>query len=85
MRLEKALKIQTRDLVTFNFCHYVSCILSITIMQFQRLRNPNISSNREKCREAIEFYELALMSKSNIITFCKDQKRSINSRIELST
>ena len=32
MRLEKALKIQTRDLVTFNFCHYVSCILSITII-----------------------------------------------------
>ena len=32
MRLEKALKIQTRDLVTFNFCHYVSCILSIIII-----------------------------------------------------
>ncbi len=32
MRLEKALKIQTRDHVTFNFCHYVSCILYITIM-----------------------------------------------------
>jgi hypothetical protein len=54
-------------------------------MQFQRVRNPNTTSNREKCREAIEFYELALMPKSNIITFCKAQKRSINSQIELST